>query len=488
MIANNNNHNQFVIGNYIDLLGEKRKNGKFKCPNCGESKLSIKKDGQKYTCYGCYDQKAIAYKLRELNGEFNGKSRLNNSKYINTKNRGNKSKLGQLITDIERIFPDLRFNEHDHKPWLDDQPFEKKVCEPELLHVWLAKNHNLEHPKEKVIDVLLSLAKDKPFNPLEEYLEQCRNDFYEFHNKDFGKTMESANNLLSNLSSKYFGTNNHLYNIYLKNWLLSAVGRAYHPGCYTRSVLILQGKQNIGKSTFFSILGGDLFSDSLMEARNKDELMIAHSNWILEWQELETIWGKKSVGRVKAFISASKDSIRLPYARSTSELKRKFVLCGTTNQKEFLTDKTGNSRFWVIPCNNINLSQWEKDKDSILGALAVLIHYNSAVTPDSIRTGKLWELNGEVLEASEENTHRFEEVHPFEETIDKLIEIWDKDEEKGAGYIIASKIWDALGLDSVKERPRYNHKIGEIMRSRGYESKTKRIDGKPERIWKRVNK
>jgi predicted P-loop ATPase len=46
--------------------------------------------------------------------------------------------------------------------------------------------------------------------------------------------------------------------------------------------------------------------------------------------------------------------VRRPYARSDSEYQRCTVFCATVNEVNFLIDKTGNSRFWVIPVTKIN--------------------------------------------------------------------------------------------------------------------------------------
>lgn len=479
MIPNNSN---FVIADYLNLLGEKNKEGKYQCPNCNEYKLSINKDGKKYTCYGCGNSKAIAYKLIQNNGKFNNNGGQNGNIYSTGKKSTKRTKKHKLINHIKEIFPNLRFNNNSHKPWLGDRPFEKEVTNPELLHMWLAEHYKIDCSKDLAIDALLHNAIKKPFNPLEEHLEECRLNFIKKYD-GLENILENADKLISRLSTKYLNTNIPLYDIYAKNWLLSAVGRVYCPGSDARLVLILQGNQNIGKSTFFSILGGEWFSDSLIEAKNKDELMIAHCNWILEWSELETIWGKKSIGRVKSFISAKKDSVRLPYARAVSELKRGFVFCGSTNEDRFLTDKTGNTRFWVIPVTKVNLKEWKQDRDKILGALAVIIHYNKSTDEEKIKTGKLWNLSTEELEASEENTRQFEEVHPYEEIIEKLIETWNVVDTE-ANYIISEKLWEALDIP-IKERPRHTNQVGQIMKKKGFKSKKKRIAGKISRVWER---
>lgn len=490
---NQTNGKNFVISQYIPLLGDKSRNGKYICPNCGEPKLSINKDGKKYTCYGCEDSKAIAYLLRQSNGEFNGKRKTitythyqnNGTSHNNNNDNNNKQSKGEEIRELLcSLFPDLRFNENNREIYLENQLFKKEVCEPELLYTELNKIAGKDFSKEMVIDYLYSQAKEKTFNPTLEYLEKCRADFLASFNNQITIALEEADKLISQLSRTYLSTSIHLCDIYLKNWLLSAVGRIYSPACYARNVLILKGGQNIGKTTFFQILGGEWFSSSLGDSRSKDEIMIAHSHWILEWGELETIWGKKELGEIKSFITRTEDSIRYPYSRNVTIAPRSFMLCGTTNQDQFLTDKTGNTRFWVIPVKQkIALNEWEKNRDLILGAIATIIHYNLAINPNSIKKGRLWELTDELLEASTENSQEFTEVHPFEEVIDELIDTWNS--EDSCDWIIANKIWHALEIP-MKERPRWTGQLSAIMSQKGYKNIQKRVNGKKIRVWKKI--
>ena len=55
---------------------------------------------------------------------------------------------------------------------------------------------------------------------------------------------------------------------------------------------------------------------------------------------------------IKAFISRKVDKFRLPYGRRTGEFPRQCVFAGTTNLPEFLKDRTGGRRFWIIVCDD----------------------------------------------------------------------------------------------------------------------------------------
>lgn len=148
------------------------------------------------------------------------------------------------------------------------------------------------------------------------------------------------------------------------------------------TALILQGSQGILKSTFFEALAGaDFFTDDMGNISDKDEKIKPHSSWIVEWAELENIFDKTKESNVKAYLTRKTDVIRLPYARSSRKMNRGFSVCGTTNKNEFLTDQTGNRRFWVIPLphrkgEQIEIEYVRQNKDKLWGAVMNAINNN----------------------------------------------------------------------------------------------------------------
>ena len=468
---------EFIISHYLYLLGEKQKNGKYICPNCGENKLSINSDGKKFNCFGgCEDPRAIAYQLRAKNGEFKAKKYSYDKSYQakkidsekGKKTANGKTKLTEIIDFVAEEFKYLKFNTQTLEPWLLDKPFNKVICELDKLYIWVARKYGKEYPKEKLADTVLLLAQENQFNPLEQELRLLAN-------------IEKVDDptILDNLASRILGTNKLLYDQYLKRWLLAAVGRVLLPGCYVRNVLILRGEQDIGKTTFFQILGGDYFSSSLGDARDKDEIMVAHANWILEWGELETIWGKKARGEIKRFITQTHDTFRPPYGRTTITQPRKFILCGTTNEQEFLTDRTGNNRFWVIDCGNkkINLDWLEKYRSAILAMATATVLKDIEYSKSEVTKGKLWQLPSNYLALDSKNSEIFLESHEWEQVIENVIDAWGS-----CGWIDPEKIWDELEI-AKRDRPKFKTQVSSLMNRLGWKSGFKWLDKKSKRVW-----
>jgi putative DNA primase/helicase len=79
------------------------------------------------------------------------------------------------------------------------------------------------------------------------------------------------------------------------------------------------------------------------------------SKWIVEFGELEATI-RKDLPALKSFITNDMDHFRRPYATADSTLPRRTVFCASVNDHHFLTDATGNSRFWTIPVTAVNFN------------------------------------------------------------------------------------------------------------------------------------
>lgn len=113
------------------------------------------------------------------------------------------------------------------------------------------------------------------------------------------------------------------------------------------NMVILTGKQGIGKSTLLSKLAGDWFTDNIIDFNSKDTLLLLQNCIIAEVPELQG-FNKADSNRLKQFLGQKTDKYRAPYERREEEHSRHCVFFGTTNDDEFLRDSTGNRRYWPI--------------------------------------------------------------------------------------------------------------------------------------------
>ena len=150
--------------------------------------------------------------------------------------------------------------------------------------------------------------------------------------------------------------------------LIAAVRRVRKPGSKFDEMLVLEGTEGLSKSTLLRILAvnPDWFTDSLpLNADDKTMIESSGGKWIIEIAELQGI-SKADHTRIKAQLSRQTDRARLAYGRLPTEVKRQFVVFGTTNGSRYLASLTGNRRFLPFKVNGaIDLKGLEAERDQL---------------------------------------------------------------------------------------------------------------------------
>lgn len=229
----------------------------------------------------------------------------------------------------------------DQKPVkFGDLPWTKlDVCNPTWtddddagIRYLLEKDYNIV-AKGKCEDALRYVHKNHAFHPVRDYLNSLTWDGVE---------------RLDRLFIDYLGSPDTEYvRQVTRKAFTAAVARVMAPGCKYDYMVVLIGKQGIGKSHILSVMGGKWFSDSITTVSGKEAYESLHGSWIIEMAEL-TATRKSEIEQTKQFISKREDRYRKAYAKRVTDNPRQCVFFGTTNEAEFLRDYTGNRRFWPI--------------------------------------------------------------------------------------------------------------------------------------------
>ena len=187
--------------------------------------------------------------------------------------------------------------------------------------------------KERIYDAAALAAHKHTINDVQDYLT----------------TLEWDGVLrLDTLLTDYLGAEDNAYTrAVARKSLTAAVARAMTPGVKYDYMPILAGPQGIGKSTLLRLLGLRWYSDSLITFEGKEASEMIQGVWINELGELNGL-SKSETNAVKQFLSRTEDIYREPYGRRTGAYPRRCVFFGTTNDSEFLRDRTGNRRFWPV--------------------------------------------------------------------------------------------------------------------------------------------
>lgn len=256
-----------------------------------------------------------------------------------------------------------------------------------------------------------------------------------------------------------------------RRFLIGAVARIYQPGAKVDHALILEGPQNLGKSTLLSILFAPWYSDDIDVLGSKDSALQLRGTWGLEIPELSAMH-RSDVERTKSFISRREDRFRPPYGRRVVSWPRQCVLTGTTNRAEYLVDETGGRRFWGVACTEIDLPAAEAVRDA-LWAEAVVAY----------RAGERWWLDSDGLlrEAASAQESRFQ-ADAWEDRIAEVLEpaIWKPHEPVTVGSVLR-----AIGVETARQDRAAQMRVAACLRRLGWTLQRRRIEGTVTRVYER---
>lgn len=164
-----------------------------------------------------------------------------------------------------------------------------------------------------------------------------------------------------------FGCPDDLYHRAVgSKFLIAAVRRVMQPGCKFDSMMVVEGEQDLGKSTALRRLFGDTwFTDDMHPKLDGAEAARSiQGYWCIEMAEIEQIL-RHEAETVKAFLSRQTDRVRPLYINLYKEMPRQGVFVGSTNAKEWLRDSTGNRRFWPVSATHARFKWIEEFRDQL---------------------------------------------------------------------------------------------------------------------------
>ncbi|MEQ1696143.1 MAG: VapE domain-containing protein [Hyphomicrobiaceae bacterium] len=169
--------------------------------------------------------------------------------------------------------------------------------------------------------------------------------------------------------------------------LVAAVRRIRRPAQKFDYMVVLEGAQGSGKSTFVQMLakhwGNENFS---LEMDAKQIVENLRGSWIVEVPELSGLKSAKGREHIKALVTRTKDGARQAYARFAETVPREWVLIATTNDKRYLTDPTGNRRFLPIEAPQTDFRALGRDIDQLWAEACVLERSHGILDlPDDVK-------------------------------------------------------------------------------------------------------
>lgn len=322
----------------------------------------------------------------------------------------------------------IRKNVFNDRIELEGLQHHSELTDTAAKTLWLAAcKCGLTDTLSTFTDILVVLADKNRFHPVLQYLEAQRWD---------------GTPRVDRWLSTYVGVvDTPLHRAYAKCFLLGAVHRVCNPGCKHDTMLVLEGRQGVGKSSVAAILGGDWFADGLKLGYDaKHTIEATRGRWIVEVPELSGM-SNREVEAIKHQLSCQADRARLAYDRLTSEVPRQWVAVGTTNDDRYLKDVTGNRRFHCVAVDRIDLEALKRDRHQLWAEA----YFRAFVSDESAQVPpELWE----VAALTQEDRRQ---ASAIEERLEELLDGADGD------HVGKEDLWQALGIPpAARTQPQMN--------------------------------
>jgi len=371
-------------------------------------------------------------------------------------------KSNDVLADLKAFLKtfNLRFNEVTRNYELNGEPMTDRDYNSIFIKA-------IEQVDERI-------TKDRLFSLIDSENTPSYSPFVEFINKY--KHLQPSGNFEKLCScinySQYSYVNGHkqpvedYLEIFLKKWLLGIISSMH--GTYSILILVFTGGQRAGKTNFFrNILPDELMSfyaESKLDEGKDSEILMTKKLIILD----DEFGGKskQDAKRLKELSSKQWFNLRRPFGRTSEDLRRLAVLCGTSNDEEIINDPTGNRR--IIPINIIDIDHQKLEEINKIDLFIELYH-------EWVKDKNSFMLDKIDIELLNMCTSLNEQPSPEEEMISKYFK---PSETLGGNTVALTNTEIKSFIEEKHPTIRLNpYKIGLTLKKLGFEKRNKRIDG-----------
>lgn len=319
--------------------------------------------------------------------------------------------------------------------------------------------------RELIRDVVLLAADEQPFDSATTWLNGLEWDgvprietFYHTH----------------------FGTADTPYTRAVSMYMWTALaGRVLEPGIKADMVPILVGPQGCGKSSGVEALSPDpsFFTEISFAEKDDDLARKMRGRLVAEIGELRGL-NTKELESIKAFVTRTHENWIPKYREFATQFPRRLVFVGTTNEDEFLADKTGNRRWLPVEVSKVDVKAIKTD----------LLLLWAEARETFKRLGGIQFRDAERLGASVHEQYTIKDA--WLETVEKWLDTPDlmtNDIPRNCEFLRASDVLrDAIGLNPDRIGKREEMRISNVLQNCGYKRETRRVEGKLMKVWRRA--
>lgn len=259
-------------------------------------------------------------------------------------------------------------------------------------------------PTDKLGGYVIYLADNNPHNPVAEWVKST--------------PWDGVRRLKSLCDTIKTDGDNAMKETLIRRWMVSAIAAAFEPdGVSAHGVLVVQGPQYLGKTKWFkSLVPAELgvVQDGMsLRPDDRDSVKQVCGFWLVELGELDATFRKSDIAALKSFLTRKRDVLRRAYAAKDSHYPRRTVFFGSVNPREFLSDPTGNRRYWTISATEI-------DHDH-----GIDMQQAWAEAYELYRTGESWYLTTDEMMALNGSNEEFTHIDPIDQRLQTRLD-WDE--------------------------------------------------------------
>jgi hypothetical protein len=369
--------------------------------------------------------------------------------------------IANITLALDRLGVALTFDAFARKPFISYHGRGELLEEDNATDLWLdVDQKELFRPtKDLFIDVLKARARQASFHPILDYLASLEWD--------------GTPRLDTWLTSAGSAANTTYTRSVASLVLIAAVRRVRVPGVKFDEMLILESPtQGLLKSTAIRTLCHDpkWYGDDLpLGSDAKSVIERTSGKWLIEASDLSGMRASEHE-KLKSMLSRQVDGpVRLAYARLATEVPRQFILIGTTNSSSYLSDTTGNRRFWPVLVKEMDVAWLRANRDQLWAEAAHREHLGEPIRLDTT----LW------AAASLQQQERVFN-HPWLEALNTEYAM-----AADGARVSPDEIWNFLGVPMDRRTMGGNRTIAASMQTLGFRRITMRVDGKSVSGWGR---
>lgn len=216
-------------------------------------------------------------------------------------------------------------------------------------------------------------------------------------------------------------------------------GRILDPGCKADMVPILTGPQGLRKSSLVEAMAPSKDEYTVVTLADRDENLsrLLRGRMVVEWDELRGLHTRDAES-IKGWVSRGKDDWIPKFKEFPTSLPRRFILIGTANPRQFLSDPTGLRRWLpLFITRTIDVDYVIDNRDQLWAEAKVLFEKRRAETKG--RTGVMYE---EAERLAKDAQKRASIRDPWVDAI----ALWIEQEDRSNGATTLQILHQACGI------------------------------------------